>query len=230
MKPPVNLPNRFPSSIALVILAGGASRRYNGKQKALIDVGGQTIIDLQLNDLGSMFEHVYISIKNEEQKRVLREAGVEISWNVDFVQDLPEFPGNARDNAAIFGMYSAFSAIESRHALVISCDMPFVRQPVAQVLASYVEEDPDAIVPSWENGYLEPTLAIYKVENSRIAMKSLLEEGTYQLLEIFKRMDSVIYVPIDAIKAVDPDLDCLININDEMDLKKIKELTRFKQV
>src|SRR5271157_5227189 len=189
MKPPVNLPNRFPSSIALVILAGGASRRYNGKQKALIDVGGQTIIDLQLNDLGSMFEHVYISIKNEEQKRVLREAGVEISWNVDFVQDLPEFPGNARDNAAIFGMYSAFSAIESRHALVI-----------------------------------------YKVENSGIAMKSLLEEGTYQLLEIFKRMDSVIYVPIDAIKAVDPDLDCLININDEMDLKKIKELTRFKQV
>lgn len=227
MKASIKSIPRFPSNVALVILAGGASRRYYGKQKALINLGGQTILELQLKDLGKLFEHVYISIKTEEQERVFRETNMKLSWNVEFVQDLAEFPGNAHDNAAIFGIYSVFSAIHSKYALIISCDMPFVQQAVVQVLASYIGEDPDIIVPLWENGYMEPTLAIYKVETTLIVMKSLLEERTYQLLEIFKRMDSVIYVPIDDIKAVDPNLACLININTETDLENVRKISSF---
>jgi molybdenum cofactor guanylyltransferase len=209
--------------IALVILAGGASRRYNGKQKALIDVGGQTIIELQLHDLGALFHHVYISIKNEEQERVLRAAGVISSENVEFVQDLAEFPGNVHDNAAIFGMYSVLCTVNAQYAFIISCDMPFVQQAVARVLASYVGTEPDAVVPRWDNGYMEPTLAIYKVETTRNVMQSLLEEGIYQLIEVFNRLDDVIFVPIEAIKDVDPELACLININSETDLAKVHE-------
>nr|MDO8113776.1 molybdenum cofactor guanylyltransferase [Candidatus Sigynarchaeota archaeon] len=217
--------------ITLVILAGGASRRFQGKQKALIDLGGTTVIESILNELGNSFKHIYISVKNDEQERALRAIKTSFNEKISYLKDLAQFPGGMRDDAAIFGIYSSLSEVSEPYAFVISCDMPFVTRDIVSLLAQHVSTHPDAIVPRWENGYLEPMLAIYQAAAARSIIEKHILQRQYQLIGIFKDLKNIVHVPIESIKEVDPNLSCVVNINTERDLEAAREIfkTRLKK-
>jgi molybdopterin-guanine dinucleotide biosynthesis protein A len=213
--------------LALVLLAGGASRRFKGRQKPLIDLGGQTIAGILLDELAARANHVYISVKNDEQTRSFKNAIKHLPANATFVRDLDRFPGDGRDDAAIFGLFSALSAVAEPFALVLSGDMPFVSHSVAALLDSYVAMNPDAVVPLWENGFLEPTLAIYQVLPTLARIERMLIAKQYQLVELVRGLANVAHVLIEDIKRLDPDLACLVNVNTERDLDQARR--RFNE-
>ena len=153
----------------------------------------------------------------------MKKSGIKFGKNVVFVNDLKSFPGETRDDAAIFGLYSVLMTSTEPYIVVLSSDMPFVRSNVIDILSKKIDESPDAIVPQWENGYLEPTLAIYKSEVTRAVVKSLLSQKKYQLVEMIKGLKRVTYVPVESLKSVDPELLCLVNINTERDLDSARK-------
>jgi molybdopterin-guanine dinucleotide biosynthesis protein A len=163
-------------------------------------------------------------VRNEEQSKKIQEAGIRVQAHVSFVHDLAMFPGGVRGDAAIFGLYSTFLAAREPFVLVISGDMPFVNVDVVELLAAKLQFGSNAVIPRWENGFLEPTLAIYAVKPARDRVEKMLFEKQYQLVEIARGLQDVIHVPIAELKQLDPQLACLVNVNDEKDLEQAREL------
>ncbi|MBN2150803.1 MAG: molybdenum cofactor guanylyltransferase [Candidatus Lokiarchaeota archaeon] len=215
---------KLPASLGLVILAGGASRRFRGGQKALVDLGGQNIGNLLLGGLAPAFTRTYLSVRNDDQARALVSGGIQLPETASFVLDLASFPGNRRDDAAIFGLYSTFFAVREPFALVISVDMPFVTPAVAWMLADHLPGDPDAVVPRWGNGFIEPTLAIYKVAPAISRIEEMLVARQYQLVELVKGLKVVVHLPIEQLKRVDPGLASIVNVNSELDLDLARQI------
>jgi molybdopterin-guanine dinucleotide biosynthesis protein A len=190
----------------------------------LVDLGGRSIGSLLLGELVPAFSHAYISVKNEEQARMLVGAGIHVPETASFVDDLTRFPGGSRDDAAIFGLYSALLAVKEPYALVTSGDMPFVNLDIAGLLANHLLDDPGAVVPRWANGYMEPTLAIYKVAPAALRIKDMLINKQYQLVELVRGLKNVVHVPVDELQQLDPSLACLVNVNTERDLEHARQL------
>jgi molybdopterin-guanine dinucleotide biosynthesis protein A len=190
----------------------------------LVDLGGRSIGSLLLGELAPAFSHAYISVRNTEQARMLVNEGIQLPANVSFVEDAKIFPGGTRDDAAIFGLYSVFRAVKEPLAMVISGDMPFVSLDAINILASQLPDDPDAVIPRWENEYFEPTMSIYKVIPALARMKEMLANKQYQLVELARGLKRVNFVPIERFKQSDPSLACFVNVNTERDLDHARQL------
>jgi len=132
--------------VAGVILAGGQSRRM-GRDKALLPVGGRTLVELvagRLREAG--LDRLILVTNAPERFDALRRSGVEI------LRDALS-PGHP-----LVGIYSGL-----RHAggpvFACACDMPFLHPGLVRHLAS-LAGSADAIIPRHARGY-EPLHAVY---------------------------------------------------------------------
>ena len=60
------------SNITAILLAGGASRRMQGKNKALIKIDGKTIIQMELDVLERVFDRIIIITNKFDQYAFLQ--------------------------------------------------------------------------------------------------------------------------------------------------------------
>lgn len=130
--------------VAGVILAGGQNSRMGGRDKAFLRVNGETVFSRTLSLLRRCFPEVLV-ISNSPEKY----AG----YSVEVIAD--ELPGLG----PLGGLHAALGRIAQPHALVVACDMPFLRVEPIRFLTARVGEA-DAVVPRW-GGDVEPLLAVY---------------------------------------------------------------------
>lgn len=190
----------------------------------LIELGGEVIGNILLENLAPTFPRIYISVRSKDQALALVDGGIHLPAGASFVEDLVSFPGGARDDAAIFGLYSVLLAVQEAFVLVISADMPFVSPDTAKLLSDCLESDPDAVIPLWENGFMEPAFAIYKVQAAIPVIEVMLASKQYQLVKLASGLKKVTRVPVEAFKQVDPSLTCFINVNSERELDQARQL------
>jgi molybdopterin-guanine dinucleotide biosynthesis protein A len=119
-----------------VVLAGGASRRM-GRDKALLEIDGETLVARAVRRLEEVCEAVLIA----DGGRGLGPASV------------PDGPG--RGPAA--GLLGAARARPGRPLLVLAVDLPFVPVPLLGELA---RSEADLAIPRWSGG-VEPLCALY---------------------------------------------------------------------
>jgi molybdopterin-guanine dinucleotide biosynthesis protein A len=134
------------SNITLAILAGGKASRMGGRNKALLEIEGETFISRIHRNLGPLFQHTII-ISND-----VKDFGIP---EVIVYSDIIENTG------PLGGIHS--SLVNSFHPFVfiVSCDMPFVDAGIAKTLSEeFIGKQPDIIVPVI-NAYNEPLFAIY---------------------------------------------------------------------
>ena len=162
-----------------IVLAGGRSRRMKA-DKAALKVGGKTLLEHVLGQIGPYFDEVIVSVSPGQTQSL--PAGS--SSAPRFVED--ETP----DLGPLGGILSGLKSAANDACMVIACDIPEVDLSLLRTLASATCGS-EITVPVGPSGLYESLFAIYrKSVIPRIA--ALLGSGERSILPLFGRCRTVI--------------------------------------
>jgi len=182
------------------ILIGGASSRM-GRDKARLEWKGTPLAQRVADVLGSCVSRV----------RLVMRPGSEPPL------DLPCIVDQRPEHAAMVGVHAALVACESAAVLVAACDLPEIDPRVVLALLALVpaQAGPDVVAPLGPGGY-EPLLAVYR---PRVLpeMERRIEAGELSLQSLLRAVDTLA-IPEAELRAIDPELRSLRNVNRPDDL------------
>ena len=186
------------------ILVGGASQRM-GRDKALLDFGGQPMLE-----------------------RIARELSV-IASPVSLVgarRIYPSFenvPDVHRQWGALGGIHAALTAAKTDWAAVVACDLPFVTGELFARLATFVNNTSDAVVPIQADGRPQPVCALYRRITCLPAIEELVAAGehTPRALLANVRTRHVQFVELRDMPGAN---NFFFNVNTQEDLKKAQAI------
>ena len=141
------------------ILAGGRARRFGGRPKALLPVGGLRIIDRLLAALEPVAGEVLLIARDEQPYRSL---GLPIHHDL--------LPGRG----PLGGIYTALAASTAPRTLVVAADMPFLNASFLDRLLD-AGRDVDVAIPRTADGY-QPLCASYAAGCAAV-IRRRLDEG-----------------------------------------------------
>lgn len=176
-----------------VILAGGSSRRM-GRNKALLDFGGESLIQRLHRTLQEAFEEVLISANDAETYEFL---------SAPVIQDSYEAGGS------LAGIHAGLMHSRAESCFFAACDMPFVNIELVQYLAKFAG-DFDLVVPLSTNG-LEPLHAFYS-RSCIPHIEKQLSQGNLKVIDFFQNIH-MREVTVNEIRAFDPEELSYFNIN-----------------
>lgn len=181
-------------STEAAILAGGQARRFGGRDKSALLVGGRRILERQVAMLRPLTQR--IAIVGGPPERF-------IGMDLPVVQDLVAGAG------ALGGVYTALVQARADRVLVLACDMPFVTTAfLARLFAT--GRDADVTIPRDALG-LHPLCAAWDPAAAPV-VRELLDHGTRRVREALSRLRLHV-IEGAALDAFDPDGRLLRNIN-----------------
>jgi molybdopterin-guanine dinucleotide biosynthesis protein A len=203
---------KIAGSALAVLLAGGANRRYQGRQKALESVGGELIAVRAIRVLGEAADRVVLVANDEE---AFKSLGLETRPDLR--------PGLG----ALGGIFTAVSWAEElgyRGALVTACDMPFLSAGLLGRLAEDAEAD-EVVAPESESRRgLEPLCAFYGA-GCRAAIEAALDRGDRAVISFFPNVRLRVIPLAEVARFGDPEL-LFLNVNTPEDLERAEEAAR----
>ncbi len=196
------MPKRF-ADVAGVILAGGDSRRM-GRNKALLEVHGERMIETAYRRMAELFDEVLLITNSPEV--------------YDFIP--------CRKIADIYpcmgplgGIHAALSCCTADRAFVTACDMPWLNPELIRELSS-MPGGVDVVIPETPGG-LEPLHAVY-AKSCLPRMEKVLQAGERRIISFFD-MAQVRLVPRGRVAALDPDYASFRNINTHEDYQQLAQ-------
>jgi molybdenum cofactor guanylyltransferase len=187
---------------AAAIIAGGKARRMGGVVKGLLQVGGRRIVDRQLDALRAVFPRVFLV------------AGDPAPWSGLGVEVVPDrAPTGSGPLAGIDAALAALAPAEEA-VVCVAGDMPFIDVPALALLRDHAP-GAQAVVPL-VGDRPEPLLARYH-RSCGPPVAAALAAGRLTTRAILDQL-AVVHLDEPTLRAVDPDLLCLININTPDDL------------
>lgn len=191
--------------ITIAIMAGGQSSRM-GRNKAFVEVGGKPIIQRiiqRVRDLGS--EIILVTATPADYAHL----------DVQLVDDL--YPGKG----PLGGIYTALTHAGHEHALVVSCDQPFLNPDFLRHLIS-LRAGFDVIVPLSQDGYPQSMQAVYS-KQCLSPIRQRLDEDRLKVIGFFSDV-RVREVSGDEIDRFDPNRLSFMNVNTPDDLQEAQRL------
>ena len=185
-----------PPPLGGIVLAGGQSRRM-GTPKALLRLtpDGPTLIERALAALDAVAAEAIIVTNTPDAfahlgRRMVGDA----------------MPGGG----PLAGIHAGLSASAHAHCLVVACDMPFLNPALLAAMAARPRAY-DVLIPRLADGGTEALHAIYgRACLGPIAAQ--LATGDGKIVRFFPAV-RVAYLDEPALRAVDPDLTSLRNLN-----------------
>ncbi len=139
------------NDITGVILAGGKSKRM-GENKALLKIGGITIIEHLTLLLKSIFHKVII---------ITNDPGEYSFLEVDL------FPDVYINKGPLAGIHSALIHSSTETNFILSCDIPFITAEVIEEIINYKTAYPITVVKA--DGFVQQLAGFY---NKKLSSKS----------------------------------------------------------
>ncbi len=189
-----------------VILAGGLNTRMDGRNKAFLEVGGQTILARLIDTLQPIFPQILLVTRSPEQYE---------NVPLRVVRDLYSV------RSSLTGIHAGLTHADTEYALMVPCDAPFLRPQLIRLLLGEIDADTDAVVPRIK-GYYEPLCAIY-AKRCLAPITSQLDRGLYKITRFFDLIRLKV-VPEERIQKVDPDMISFLNVNTPEALKTILDM------
>jgi molybdopterin-guanine dinucleotide biosynthesis protein A len=152
------------------ILAGGQARRFGGRDKSALRVGGRRILERQLDELRELTDDI------------LMVGGRPL----DDVAGIRRVTDRVPDSGPLGGLDAALGSARDDRVIVVACDMPFI---TADFLGSLLalSDTVDAVVPRTERGY-HPLCAVYG-RACHAAVVRRLAERRLKMLELFEDLN-----------------------------------------
>lgn len=172
--------------VSAIIIAGGQSRRM-GEDKALLKLGGVTILEKMIQELEPVASRIVIAAGNKE--KLYRSL-----FDKEVVTDI------YADAGPLAGLHAGLSASTDDWNIAVACDTPFANRGLFQAMLSftsisemgdYRRGEPEAVVASVA-GRVHPLLAVYR----RSVLPSLeqeLREGNHKMMNWLNGLQ-VVYV------------------------------------
>ena len=153
---------------AIVVLAGGASRRM-GRDKLMLDVGGLTLLETVVSRFSVEFEDVYISVADEEKYHDVKARRI-----VDI----------RRGAGPLSGLHAALTDIDCDGVFLLAADLPFASPKAAKRIIELCGNH-EACIIKLPGGMIEPLFGFYR--------KTLLPLCEDALTSGDNRMSEIIY-------------------------------------
>ncbi len=181
---------------AVVVLAGGGSRRWTGRDKTAVLLGGRPVLERAVRGLaagaGLTLADAVIAAPPDHPAR----AGLE---GVRWVREEP--PGGG----PVAGLAAAVAALDPAVRLVVvgAGDAPFAGAAVPRLLAALPDEALDGVIGVDPSGRDQPLLGVYRAEPLRRALSAADPEGA-RLRDLVAGL-RLARVPVDPREALDLD-------------------------
>ena len=189
-----------------VILAGGLSTRLGGRNKALLDIGGKTILDRLLSLFEGLFEEI-ILVANDPETYLDRD--LVITADIFDVR------------SSLTGIHAGLFTATRPYAFFAACDAPFVKREVIEAILERIEPGIDVVIPETETG-IEPLCAVYS-KKCLVPAERNLRRKNFQIRRMFKKL-RVRTVSQKVLTACDPERISFFNINTPEDLDKARQI------
>ncbi|MDP2181615.1 MAG: formate dehydrogenase accessory sulfurtransferase FdhD [Actinomycetota bacterium] len=193
--------------LTAAVLAGGRSLRM-GVDKTLLTVDGEPLVGHVIDVVGEVCEQVIVVTNRPEAL-----DDVALPPDVAVVTDEIAYQG------PLGGLATALAAAGHEWVLAVAADMPWLQSGVVRALWA-AREGVDAVVPVTESG-LEPLLALYRVEPCLPAVRAALASGRRRVVGFFPQVN-VREIPTETLRAADPGLLSLVNVNTPGDLAEVR--------
>ncbi len=189
-----------------IILAGGLNRRMEGRNKALLSIGEQSIAGRLIELFQDLFEQV-ILVANQSLDFV--------AWDCLIVSDLLPVRGS------LTGIHAGLFYTRTSHAFITACDMPFLKREMIQLLMNNLEPQWDVVVPVTSEGY-QPLCAVY----SKRCLKTIENQtarGSMKISNLYSQV-KVKKIAEESLREIDPDLISFFNVNTQEDWTRSQKM------
>ncbi|MBI4591151.1 MAG: molybdenum cofactor guanylyltransferase [Candidatus Rokubacteria bacterium] len=188
-----------------VIQAGGKSTRMGGEPKALMELGGQRIIERIVDVLGSVLPDVLIVTNTPELYAFL---------------GLPLVPDVFPDHGSLGGIYSGLKAAKGEAAFTVACDMPFLKPEVVRLVVSHAGEA-DVVIPKVGDQY-ETLHALY-AKVCLPHMEAVLQARRFKVVGFFPQVKVLEIPEAEVARLADPRI-CFLNVNTPDELARARSI------
>ncbi|MDP9318010.1 MAG: molybdenum cofactor guanylyltransferase [Actinomycetota bacterium] len=155
-----------------IVLAGGASRRLGGVDKASLEVGGRTLIERVLRALVEADQVVVVGPDRNLPRGVLGTS---------------ERP---RGGGPVAGLAAGLELVEAPLVAVLACDLPFVTVATLRGLVSELAADRagrrDGAMLVDGSGQRQPLTAVYRTARLRAALESLVQMSDTPMRDVLQ--------------------------------------------
>lgn len=198
------------SKACAIVLAGGASSRL-GRDKAFVEVEGQTLIARVVTRLRTVVDEVLI-VANDPPRFAALGA--------------PVFGDVYRGIGALGGLHAALSALETTHheyGLVVGCDMPLLNPDLLRYMLSLRSQRAqfDVVMPRIGE-YYEPLHALYS-RRCLPTVEQHIRDGERRILRALADLNIRYLTPAE-IARYDPQHLSFFNVNTPQDLERARSL------
>jgi len=176
-----------------------------GGNKALLPIGGRSIIERVSDVLREIFEHNILITNSPEDFGFL---------GLPMVGDL------VLGRGSLGGLYTGLKTCGRDYGFLVACDMPFLNKDVISYMVDRTDDN-DVIVPRISAG-LEPLHGIYSRKCLPL-IEELFAEEDLKIRDIFHKAN-LLEIPEEELKLFDPALSFLLNVNTPDDLRRAREL------
>jgi molybdopterin-guanine dinucleotide biosynthesis protein A len=194
-----------------LLLAGGLGTRMNGREKALMILEDDTLLERSLLVLDDVSDEVIVSLRDEEQVQDFS----------PYLHDRIIVTDRIRNAGPLAGMLSGFERAGGDYVFTVACDMPYLNRALIDMMFDMVGEH-EALIPISEYGTKEPLHAVYKRNVMLEAIENALDEGSRSILSPVSFLDDVIYLDAEVIRTIDKDFKSFVNVNTPEDMLKLE--------
>ncbi len=193
--------------ITALIMAGGMSSRM-GRDKALVRLNGETLVERAARRSSKVFCEVMISGPDEHM-----------------VSGFPFVKDEYQNMGPMAGLLAGLEASKTNWIFALPCDSPFVPEEFLRGMSG-LTHDCDVVVPR-PGDFYEPLHALYSKRTAPL-MRELLENGKRRIIELYglvitKEVKPEIYMKWDREEMA------FFNINLPGDLEAAKQLLKQKK-
>lgn len=188
-----------------VIQAGGRSTRMGGEPKALLELGGQRIIERVVDVVGGVLDDLLVVTNTPERYAFL---------------GLPMVGDAFADGGALGGIYTGLRAAGGDAAFTVACDMPFLHPAIVRMVVERAGEG-DVVIPR-TGSQLETMHAVYG-KGCLTAMEARLRAGQLKIVGFFPDVRVVELDAADMVRHRAPDV-AFMNVNTPEELARARAL------
>jgi molybdopterin-guanine dinucleotide biosynthesis protein A len=193
--------------VTAAVMAGGRSMRM-GVDKTLLPVDGETLLARVVDAVSAVCAHTIVVTNREEQ---IAAAGLPA--------DTPVLIDEVAYQGPLGGLVTALKDAPDDWVLAVAADVPWLEPKVIRALWD-AREGAQVVVTVTEKG-VEPLLALYHRDCLPVARR-VLASGRRRLVAMFPEL-SVTELSLERLRAADPSLRSLVNVNTPEDLADVRE-------
>lgn len=208
-------------------MIGGKSKRF-GSDKGIYEYNGKPLVSYQLKTLCRFDNDIFLVANSISQVQNYINK-IDVQKIVAFIIDEKDVTSDNNLRTPMIGLFSAFKELDKlgyKKVLALSCDTPLIKKEVVEYLIRNCKFF-DSCIPRWSNGFLEPLFAIYPVKKALRTAKKSIKNQSYKLSNLLSHTWAINYVTIEKyIKPLDDDLITFFNINEILDIEKLKKICK----